>query len=492
MNINKLAYLLIPPALAALLLIGWGMLSGVARAAEVRLEGSHLTEQEPLQVDGSTGINSPAQCTPDTPDMVSYWPLDDGSGATVFVDQVGANDGTCTGMFCPSSVPGKVGAAFDFNGLHDRIVVADSETLNWAGDNSLSFELWVNTAQDCTGNKVFIGKYGESNASSWWVGCGAGGFVVFQLEDTDRVRKTITGTVPITDASWHHVVAVRNAAADLNTIYVDASLDVSAVVDYNGVFTNTSPLKLGEHNNSYFLDGVLDEVAVYTRALTLDEIEAHYNDGAGQSYCEGNVSPNVVNPGEQSNVEGDPVNLQVEAIDPDADPLVYQASGLPPDLDIDAGTGLISGIIADGADGGSPYTVMVTATDTGALSDVETFTWVVTSLNHAPDVTNPGDQNSAEGQSVNLQIDATDPDLGDSLTYNASSLPGTLTINPTSGLISGGIAAGAASGSPYTVVVTATDTGMLSDSETFTWTVEPQVVPPDEWILYLPTVVRND
>ena len=61
-----------------------------------------------------------------------------------------------------------------------------------------------------------------------------------------------------------------------------------------------------------------------------------------------NVPPAVTNPGDQFNNEGDPVSLQIEASDASTN-LAYSATGLPPNLMIDANTGLISGTISDGS-----------------------------------------------------------------------------------------------------------------------------------------------
>ncbi len=56
------------------------------------------------------------------------------------------------------------------------------------------------------------------------------------------------------------------------------------------------------------------------------------------------------------------------------------------------------------------------------------------------------------------------------MSYSASGLPGGLSINNSTGLISGTLASGAASGTPYDVTVTAND-GTSSSSQTFAWTV---------------------
>jgi poly(hydroxyalkanoate) depolymerase family esterase len=82
-------------------------------------------------------------------------------------------------------------------------------------------------------------------------------------------------------------------------------------------------------------------------------------------------------------------------------------------------------------------------------------------------VTNPGHQASNAGAAASLQIHATDSAAGPTLSYAASGLPAGLSINSSTGVISGTLTtAGTAS-----VTVTATDTTRASGSATFTWTV---------------------
>ena len=91
--------------------------------------------------------------------------------------------------------------------------------------------------------------------------------------------------------------------------------------------------------------------------------------------------------------------------------------------------------------------------------------------NQPPVVTSPGDQTGAEGDNVSLSVDASDPDAGDTLTYAATGLPGGLSIDPSTGKISGTIASGSAANSPFNVTVKATDKAGASDSKSFSWTV---------------------
>ncbi|MFJ9869681.1 putative Ig domain-containing protein [Streptomyces sp. NPDC101165] len=89
-----------------------------------------------------------------------------------------------------------------------------------------------------------------------------------------------------------------------------------------------------------------------------------------------------------------------------------------------------------------------------------------TSTGNTVSVTNPGSQSTTTGGSASLQIHATDS-AGATLTYSASGLPTGLSINSSSGLISGT----ASTAGTYQVTVTATDSTGASGSTSFTWTV---------------------
>src|SRR5207245_4572391 len=123
-----------------------------------------------------------------------------------------------------------------------------------------------------------------------------------------------------------------------------------------------------------------------------------------------------------SNLEGSTVSLQVQATDAGSHPLTYTGTGLPAGLSINSSTGLITGTVSTGASSSSPYFATVTATD-AAYSASQGFTWTVThGNNHAPTLTDPGNQGSIGGDFVSLQLTASDSD-NDALTYSATGLP---------------------------------------------------------------------
>jgi SdrD B-like domain/Putative Ig domain len=173
----------------------------------------------------------------------------------------------------------------------------------------------------------------------------------------------------------------------------------------------------------------------------------------------------VVSPGNQDNTVGDAVSLSIAVHHADSDPLTFRASGLPAGLTIHAATGLIDGTIAQTADGDSPYTVTVTAADASHTASA-TFIWGVT---QPVQVTPPSDQQNTGGDVVTLPILANSTTEA-TLNYGAIGLPPGLSIDSSSGVIAGTIAATANANSPYSVTVMVSD-GQHTASQTFSWTV---------------------
>ena len=177
-----------------------------------------------------------------------------------------------------------------------------------------------------------------------------------------------------------------------------------------------------------------------------------------------------------------------------ATPLGVPAGVLDNDSDYD-GDGLTATLVtgpthaaafALAADGGFTYTHDGTETTTdqfvyeaadglgGTMQATATIT--VTPVNDAPVVTDPGPQSTPENGSVSLQIVATDAEQT-VLSYVATGLPAGLSIDSGTGLITGAVACGASSGSPYAVSIDVDDLAGGITPIAFTWTVTGQVAP---------------
>ena len=148
------------------------------------------------------------------------------------------------------------------------------------------------------------------------------------------------------------------------------------------------------------------------------------------------------------------------------------AAGSHPASDIYAHTGNLFDVTT-GANGSCSPAYLCTAevgydgpTGWGTPDGIAAFTSGTTTGNTVT-VTNPGNQSTTTGSAVSLQIHATDSATGQTLTYSATGLPTGLSINSTSGLISGT----ASTAGTFSVTVKATDTTGANGSASFTWTV---------------------
>jgi subtilase family serine protease len=146
--------------------------------------------------------------------------------------------------------------------------------------------------------------------------------------------------------------------------------------------------------------------------------------------------------------------------------LTYSATGLPAGLSINSSTGLISGTPTTSGS----YSVTVTVKDTTGATGSASFTWTVNSATgNTVTVTNPGSQTGTVGTAASLQIKATDSASGQTLTYSATGLPAGLSINSSTGLITGTPTTAAT----YSVTATAKDTTGATGSASFSWTINP-------------------
>ena len=116
-------------------------------------------------------------------------------------------------------------------------------------------------------------------------------------------------------------------------------------------------------------------------------------------------------------------------------------------------------------------TPVITVSD-GTDVTSESFTWNLDSAISLGTINNIQD---TAGNSVSVSVSATDSNSL-SLTYSASDLPDGVSIDPTSGLITGTIVAGEDDGSTETPIITVSD-GTSETSESLTWTVGPITEP---------------
>jgi prepilin-type N-terminal cleavage/methylation domain-containing protein len=169
--------------------------------------------------------------------------------------------------------------------------------------------------------------------------------------------------------------------------------------------------------------------------------------------------PTVTNPGPQLGEVGVASTLNLVTSGGSA-PLIWSATGLPANLQMSS-SGVLSGTPATAG----TYTVTATVTDVFMLTGSATF---VLTVNPAPALTTPGPQTTVLGDAVALPLaltGGTGP-----FAWTATGLPTGLTLNATTGLISGT----PATTSTGNVTVTVTDKFLKTTTATFAWAVIPR------------------
>lgn len=208
--------------------------------------------------------------------LIGYWSLDGNAVVNNVADLSGTGN---TGYLVPTTATssmkdiGKVGQGLKFNGSTQYIKVPHNTSQN---PTDVTFSYWVKPRVQQATTVAYLGK--RLNATS--------GYIIFKLNSdnllywdwggspTYRWQTLVAGPTP---GKWTHYVWTRNSTA--RTLYI------------NGVYSTSTPnvgvntgdaqtLTFGwELLNTYYLDGSMDEIRMYSRAVTAHEANALYRMG---------------------------------------------------------------------------------------------------------------------------------------------------------------------------------------------------------------------
>jgi hypothetical protein len=227
-----------------------------------------------------------------------------------------------------SFINGKVGWAFSFNGTNADVRVPASASLNLGAGGGLTLEAWIKPASVTQQQPLLEWNSGSFGAQLWIstvpIGGGAGpGCLTVNLKDIGfRDHSFTTPGGLVASNVWQHVAETNGSTA----LYVIGALITQTNI---GVFTpmTTGDLYLGlrpyDAGAGTRYMGQMDEVAVFNRALTAEEIRALYAASAA-GMCPVNHSPvarcrDVVVPARMAGFANASVNDG--SYDPDGDPI---------------------------------------------------------------------------------------------------------------------------------------------------------------------------
>lgn len=233
-----------------------------------------------------------------TDNLISYWKLDGNS-----TDDPGTNDGTDTNITYDNSY-GKINQGASFNGTSSKIDTGATAFLEGIGAFSYSF--WLYRITGSANFEGYLVKFEDSSKTIDVINAGTFGGVddIFVRIGTgaNQAYCYTTGNF-ITAGAWHHVVVVFDGSQATNAtklkVYIDGDTTPKTLTFAGANIPATTPainvnLIFGLYQTTYF-EGYMDEIGIWTRAISSTEVSQLYNSGNGLQYPFSTTSIKTVN-----------------------------------------------------------------------------------------------------------------------------------------------------------------------------------------------------
>jgi hypothetical protein len=228
----------------------------------------------------------------DDSNLAAHWTFGEGSG-TVAHDWAGGNDGTLVNG--PTWTSGQIGGALSFDGADDYVEVPDSEALD--SPDELTISSWI-YLHDKWFHNVIVAKSTAYDNGYYFVVNGAyahstgleGGVLVVNVgEAEDYLRGP-----PISAGKWYHVACTFDAEAE--RLYVNGAKVRDRAAPVSSITPSGSNLRIGKSTTMYwnefddlhYFEGIIDDVRIYDRALSTEEINKTYQLGFGPLFADAN------------------------------------------------------------------------------------------------------------------------------------------------------------------------------------------------------------
>lgn len=208
--------------------------------------------------------------------LVAYYPFTgnpyDSSGYS--------NHATTSGTILTSDRFGNLNSAYLFNGTTNYIRVNNNSRIMLQPDATISVWAYMENG-GCNPRILETNSFNNINN-----GMGGGGYSIY-TNGTSNVSRTLTSvfgnpdagiinnTGSVSSKAWHHIALVVFNANKIGFLYVDGLLQSQVTgAPFTSVNYNTTDLYIGNINPSRcdWFGGKIDDIRLYNRALTTDEI----------------------------------------------------------------------------------------------------------------------------------------------------------------------------------------------------------------------------
>lgn len=192
--------------------------------------------------------------------LVAYWSFGEGEGHIVFDKTANHNEGVSAN---PTWLEGKQGFALRFDGVNDSVTIRHSESL--MPTDAITLSACISILGSAQAYHGIIGKNGYISGYRLLVH-GTNMKVLFQLAGEEGYN--LWSSIPVADDRWHFIAATYDGSK--MRLYIDGTKDPNEADRAGPIDANTSPVMIGKPQ--YAFNGLIDEVRIYNRALSEEEI----------------------------------------------------------------------------------------------------------------------------------------------------------------------------------------------------------------------------
>jgi len=203
----------------------------------------------------------------DSANIAGAWLFDEGSGDVANDSSTNDNNGKLVGD--PQWVDGVFGTALDFNGTSDYVEIPDSESLDIV--NAITISAWMYKRTDDIHGGTILGKWKQVGDVWSYVlyglGDGGGGF---RLRWSDGSQTNLEGPYNLPNEEWVHYAATYDGSTMIVFQNGEEIVQTGANKEIN---VTDNPLWIGNDGYQQHFNGILDEVAIFDVALSVNEIQ---------------------------------------------------------------------------------------------------------------------------------------------------------------------------------------------------------------------------
>ena len=222
-----------------------------------------------------------AQCDPPPSGLVAWWPGEGNAN-----DIVGTNNGVAQGSLTYTA--GEIGQAFSFDGSSATVFCPASASLNVGTNAGFSIECWIKPADISSGRPLAEWNSGSAIGSHFWIsdaalGGSSPGSLFANLVDTNGTSHIFASSPGlINTTTFQHVALTYGQSSGIATLY-DNGIVVATQSLGTFIPQTTYGFYIGRRpagGSSRFFTGLIDEMTVYKRALSSNEIATIYAAGS--------------------------------------------------------------------------------------------------------------------------------------------------------------------------------------------------------------------